>query len=137
MFLFEFTGVEQEFKTIQSFKREGKIGFLSGDKDSQKAEVQLSNLLKSLQVTTPGNNYDSYQFGTYGIGGFIDNHLDTYGTPDSPMEDILDLKSGLYCFFLDIFKGGLISESVSFWFHARNEVPILSIFSLLQLVDRF
>ena len=135
MFLFEFTGVEQEFKTIQSFKREGKIGFLSGDKDSQKAEVQLSNLLKTLQITTPGNNYDSYQFGTYGIGGFIDNHLDTYGTPDSPMENILDLKSGLYCFFLDICKGGAISESFSFWLHPRKEVPILSIFSLLQLVD--
>ena len=98
-FLFEFTGVEQEFKTIQSFKREGKIGFLSSDQDSQKAEVQLSNLLKSLQITSPGSKFDSYQFGTYGIGGFIDNHLDTYGTPDSPMEDILDLKSGLYCFF--------------------------------------
>ena len=104
MFLFEFTGVEQEFKTIQSFKREGKIGFLSGDKDSQKAEVQLSKLLKTLQITTPGNNYDSYQFGTYGIGGFIDNHLDTYGTPDSPMENILDLKSGLYCFFWTFVK---------------------------------
>ena len=110
MFLFEFTGVEQEFKTIQSFKREGKIGFLSSDQDSQKAEVQLSNLLKSLHITSPGSKFDSYQFGTYGIGGFIDNHLDTYGTPDSPMEDILDLKSGLYWIFLDIFKGGLISE---------------------------
>ena len=130
-FLFEFTGVEQEFKTIQSFKREGKIGFLSRDKDSQKAEVQLSNLLKSLQITTPGNNYDSYQFGTYGIGGFIDNHLDTYGTPDSPMEDILDLKSGLYCVvFLNIFKGGLISESFSFCPHPQKKVPILSIFFL-------
>ena len=110
MFLFEFTGVEQEFKTIQSFKREGKIGFLSGDKDSQKAQVQLSNLLRSLQITTLGNNYDSYQFGTYGIGGFIDNHLDTYGTPDSPMEDILDLKSGLYYFFGHLLRWRNLTE---------------------------
>ena len=32
--------------------------------------------------------------GTYGIGGFIHEHLDTYGSQDNPMEDILDMNNG-------------------------------------------
>ena len=79
---------------MQSFKREGKIGFIPADEDTMKAENKLRNLLQSLKISQKKKKFDSYQFGTYGIGGFIDDHLDTYGSPDTPMEDVLDFDSG-------------------------------------------
>ena len=64
-----------------------------------KAENKLRNLLQSLKISQKKKKFDSYQFGTYGIGGFIDDHLDTYGSPDTPMEDVLDFDSGTLRFF--------------------------------------
>ena len=78
---------------------------MSSDAQTQKAENKLINLLQSLNIHSKGKTFDSYQFGTYGIGGFIDDHFDTYGTPDSPMEDVLDLVSGTYIVVKNSFSG--------------------------------
>jgi hypothetical protein len=93
--------VIEEFKYILSFAREGKIGYIDTEDLNttvKAADEKLENLFKSIfkkniniKCSTCS---ESYQFGTYGIGGFIDTHSDCYGTADVPMEDILDLKSG-------------------------------------------
>ena len=39
---------------------------------------------------------ESFQMATYGIGGDIGLHFDTYGKPDNPEENFLDFESGEY-----------------------------------------
>ena len=88
------TSDKEEFEALQSFKREGKIGFVPDSEFTEKSEQKLKKTFKFVtQRNLDKNSYDSYQFGTYGIGGFIDEHLDTYGKPDDPMESILDFQS--------------------------------------------
>ena len=85
---------KEEFEALQSFKREGKIGFVLDSEFTEKSDRKLKKILKFVtKRNLDTNSCDSYQFGTYGIGGFIDEHLDTYGKPSDPMESILDFQS--------------------------------------------
>ena len=84
----------EEFQQILDFKREGQIGFFPPDLQTKKSETKLKYLYKSIQVQNQ-KNFEPYQAGIYGIGGFISEHLDTYGTPDSPLETNLDFNSGM------------------------------------------
>ncbi len=37
---------------------------------------------------------ENFQMATYGIGGNIGLHFDTYGKPDQPHEDFIDFATG-------------------------------------------
>ena len=90
--------VKEEFINLLSYKREGAIGFVPNH-DSPYAvqnEKYLKTLLEVVDMLPMKNvlHFETYQFGIYGIGGFIEDHLDTYGKVDSPMEKILGDLSG-------------------------------------------
>ena len=85
----------QQFVEMLDFKREGKIGFFPETITTKKSEKKLKHILHLIyNYSMIGDSFENYQAGTYGIGGFIDEHLDTYGTPTGVMEDILDLSNG-------------------------------------------
>ena len=86
---------EEEFEKLLHFKREGKIAFIKHDDLLvPKSEAKLFNLLQELfqndlYISSPPN-FEHYQASTYGIGGSVEDHLDSYGK-DIPMEDLLDM----------------------------------------------
>lgn len=85
----------EEFKNLLHFRREGKIGFYPHSKFTFDSETKLRKLLQNvLRISFQQTEFEDYQGGTYGIGGFIHEHLDTYGSQDNPMEDILDMNNG-------------------------------------------
>jgi hypothetical protein len=62
---------------------------------------------------------DTFQLGTYGVGGSIDDHLDTYGKPDEPQEMSIDFDTGKTMIFSklnpkNVFFDTNISDS---WWH--------------------
>ena len=86
---------EEEFEKLLHFKREGKIAFIKHDDVLvPKSEAKLFNLLQELfqndlYISSPPS-FEHYQASTYGIGGSVEEHLDSYGK-DIPMEDLLDM----------------------------------------------
>ncbi len=69
------------------------------------AERRLETVLSSIfnrPIRVRGETASEvYQFGTYGVGGYIEEHSDCYGFPDLPMEITLDFKSGNSNIFQD------------------------------------
>ena len=54
----------------------------------------LEQIYKKRLKVRSDRSSENFQMATYGVGGDISLHLDTYGKPEQPQEEPIDFDSG-------------------------------------------
>ena len=57
-------------------------------------ETLLGLLLEDRVSVRSGSSSENFQLSTYGVGGDVKVHVDTYGKPDRPYEDHVNFDTG-------------------------------------------
>ena len=60
----------------------------------RRLEIMLELIYKKRLKVRSERSSENFQMATYGVGGDISLHLDTYGKPEQPQEELIDFHSG-------------------------------------------